>query len=149
MTTIFVNKIKNNQGGNPVQINELRGIDTAGSVNVRGEGSATTNLQQGLLKVWYGFDLYSSQNSFEGSFNVSSGTDDGTGDVTGTYTNNMSSQDYVASTSGPDNSLTNTQADNSDGNVSRLTTAYRSRQESYSGAAFDGIHYIHVAGDLA
>ena len=127
-------------------------IDTGDALDVtlvKGEGSATTNLKQGVLKAWYGYDLYSSQNSFEGSFNVSSGTDDGTGDVTGTYTNNMSSQDYVASTSGPDNSLTNTQADNSDGNVSRLTTAYRSRQESYSGAAFDGIHYIHVAGDLA
>ena len=135
--------------GHELHTDTLKGTATAGSITVQGEGTATTNLQQGLLKAWYGFDLYSSQNSFEGSFNVSSGTDDGTGDVTGTYTNNMSSQDYVASTSGPDNSLTNTQADNSDGNVSRLTTAYRSRQESYSGAAFDGIHYIHVAGDLA
>ena len=149
MTTIFVNKIKNNQGGNPVQINELRGIDTAGSVTVQGEGTNTTNLQQGLLKAWYGYDLYSSQNSFEGSFNVSTATDDGTGDVTSTYTNNMSSQDYVASASGPDNGLTNTQGDNSDGNTSRLTTGYKSRQRSYNGSSFDGIHYIHIAGDLA
>ena len=149
MTTIFVNKIKNNQGGNSVQINQLRGIDTAGSVTVQGEGTATTNMQQGLLKAWYGYDLYSSQNSFEGSFNVSSGTDDGTGDVTSTYTNNMSSQDYVASASGPDNALTNTQGDNSDGNVSRTTAGYKSRQRSYNGSSFDGIHYIHIAGDLA
>ena len=127
-------------------------IDTGDALDVtlvKGEGSATTNLKQGVLKAWYGYDLYSSQNSFEGSFNVSSGTDDGTGDVTSAYTNNMSSQDYVASTSGPDNALTNTQADNSDGKVSRTTAGYKSRQRSYNGSAFDGIHYIHVAGDLA
>ena len=48
MSTIFADKFKNTSGGNPVQINQLRGIDTAGSITVQGEGTATTKLQQGL-----------------------------------------------------------------------------------------------------
>lgn len=34
MSTIFADKFKNTSGGNPVQINQLRGIDTAGSITV-------------------------------------------------------------------------------------------------------------------
>ena len=143
MSTLVVETIKHTND------TTLFASDTSGQLTVQGEGTATTKLQQGLLKAWYGYDLYSSQNSFEGSFNASSGTDNGTGDVTSAYTNNMSSQDYVASASGPDNALTNTQADNSDGKNSRTTTGYKSRQRSYNGSSFDGIHYIHVAGDLA
>ena len=52
MSTIFANKIKNNQGGNNVRVNQLSGIDTAGSITVQGEGTNTTNLQQGLHKHW-------------------------------------------------------------------------------------------------
>ena len=93
MTTIFVNKIKNNQGGNPVQINQLRGIDTAGSITVQGEGSATTNLQQGLNKVWMQYDQDPA--ALQDSFNVSSLADNGTGRATPTYTNPMSSNSYA------------------------------------------------------
>ena len=52
MSTIFADKFKNTSGGNNVRINQLSGIDTAGSVAVQGEGTATTNLQQGLAKSW-------------------------------------------------------------------------------------------------
>ena len=51
MSTIFANNLKNISGGNNVNINQLSGIDTAGSITVQGEGTATTNLQQGLLKA--------------------------------------------------------------------------------------------------
>jgi hypothetical protein len=75
MTTIFVNNIKNNQGGNNVKVNQLSGIDTAGSVTVQGEGTATTNLQQGLCKSWIDFK--------------------GTGKFTVNFSNAMSSGDYT------------------------------------------------------
>ena len=94
MTTIFVNKIKNNQGGNPVQINELRGIDTAGSVTVQGEGTATTNLQQGLIKVWMTLGVDAVQDD---SFNCSSVDDDGTGDYGVHFTNAFSNALYSSS----------------------------------------------------
>ena len=89
MTTIFVNKIKNNQGGNSVQINQLRGIDTAGSVTVQGEGTNTTNLQQGLCKVWIAYALNSGSPVITDSFNVSGTTDNAAGDTTFAISSNM------------------------------------------------------------
>ena len=69
MSTIFADKFKNTSGGNPVQINQLRGIDTAGSISVTGEGnSTTTNLQQGLVKTWLMHNAASLQNSLNVSF---------------------------------------------------------------------------------
>ena len=94
MSTIFADKFKNTSGGNPVQINQLRGIDTAGSITVQGEGTNTTNLQQGLNKVWLQYDQ-SSSTAIQDSFNVSSIADNGTARGTPTYTNPMSSNSYA------------------------------------------------------
>ena len=90
MSTIFADKFKNTSGGNPVQINQLRGIDTAGSITVQGEGSATTNLQQGLCKAWTSVNSNGTFSTHD-SFNQSSATDNGTGDHTTTYTTSFSS----------------------------------------------------------
>ena len=92
MSTIFADKFKNTSGGNPVQINQLRGIDTAGSITVQGEGSATTNLQQGLVKAWVNHD----QATVGDSHNVGSVTDNGTGDYGTNFTNNMANANYSA-----------------------------------------------------
>ena len=97
MSTIFADKFKNTSGGNPVQINQLRGIDTAGSITVQGEGTATTNLQQGLCKAWSLFN-HSTEVTLD-SFNQSSAVDTSTGVFTWTVTNNFSSVNWVASSS--------------------------------------------------
>tara|TARA_R100000329_G_scaffold121551_1_gene100180 strand:+ start:1416 stop:1793 length:378 start_codon:yes stop_codon:yes gene_type:complete len=120
-------------------------VDTVQSTG----GGAVTLTNQHAIKAWYGYDLYDSQNSFEGSFNIASGTDDGTGLVTATFTNAMSSQDYTPAGAAAKNGLMGTQATNSEGKASRTTSAFKSSQVSYNGSAFDGIHYIHIAGDLA
>jgi len=40
-----------------ILVNKLTGTSTAGSILVTGEGnSTTTNLQQGLCKMWIHFD---------------------------------------------------------------------------------------------
>ena len=93
MTTIFVNNIKNNQGGNNVKVNQLSGIDTAGSISVQGEGTNTTNLQQGLVKHWVHGATNGTFN--EDSFNTASTTDNGTGDTTATFTNNMANAHFA------------------------------------------------------
>ena len=95
MSTIFADKFKNTSGGNPVQINQLRGIDTAGSITVQGEGTATTNLQQGLAKMWLRADADTS-NTVQDSFNHGSFTDNSTGNYSITFTNNMSNDDWSA-----------------------------------------------------
>lgn len=96
MSTIFADKFKNTSGGNPVQINQLRGIDTAGSITVQGEGSNTTNLQQGLIKVWARMDCNTSSSvTLNDSFNVSTVSDTAVGRSIINFSNNMSNTTYA------------------------------------------------------
>ena len=70
-----------------LKVNTLTGVTTAGSIAVTGEGnSTTTNLQQGLCKVWYtlGVDAV-----LDDSFNCGSITDTAASDYTIAFTNNM------------------------------------------------------------
>ena len=72
-------------------------IDTSGQVTIRGEGSATTtNLQQGLCKMWCQYDG-SGTAELDDSFNCSGITDNATGDFTLAIANDMSNDDYAAS----------------------------------------------------
>ena len=76
-----------------LKVDALTGVTTAGSISVTGEGnSTTTNLQQGLAKVWA--NLQGSDASIRDSLNVSSSTDVGTGRETITFSNNMGNDDY-------------------------------------------------------
>ena len=99
MSTIFADKFKNTSGGNNVKINQLSGIDTAGSITVQGEGTATTNLQQGLSKSWMNLNGTSTIATRD-SFNVSTIVDRGTGLYTQRFTSNMSNDDYAVGGSG-------------------------------------------------
>ena len=84
-------------------IDTIQGKTTAGSVNVRGEGSNNTNLQQGLCKSWVNFDGSESPLTNRDSFNVSSLFDNGTGNYDQIFTNNMSSANYSVTGTGADN----------------------------------------------
>jgi len=80
-----------------ILVNTLTGTSTAGSIAVTGEGnSTTTNLQQGLAKMWA---CYQSEGTpvLSDSFNVSSTTDVGTGRFRFTFTNSMSNINYSSS----------------------------------------------------
>ena len=59
-------------------------------------GSATTNLAQGLAKMWIRLDGTASGAAEHDSFNVTSTTDNGTGDHTITIANDFSSINYCA-----------------------------------------------------
>ena len=77
-----------------LKINTLTGVTTAGSIAVTGEGnSTTTNLQQGLVKVWC---YWEDSDTVRDSFNSSGLTDNGSGDATYSYTNNMANDDYAS-----------------------------------------------------
>jgi len=83
-----------------LKINTLTGVTTAGSIAVTGEGnSTTTNLQQGLAKVWC---QYNASTALQDSFNVTSLTDTGTGGTTVTIANDMANDDYSATGNGAD-----------------------------------------------
>ena len=74
-------------------IDTIQGKTTAGSVNVRGEGSANTNLQQGLCKMWINWNMGGTAGVYD-SFNLSSLGDNGTGNATLNINNDMANNDY-------------------------------------------------------
>ena len=83
-------------------------IDTSGQVTIRGESSATTtNLQQGLAKMWCryngaGADSSENLTSVNDSFNVASLVDDVEGKQIVNITNDMANANYSATASGSD-----------------------------------------------
>ena len=79
--------------GQTFKANTIAGTTTAGSVLVQGEGTATTNLQSGLNKVWFTLGMDAVQDD---SFNCSSVDDDGTGDFGIHFTNDFSNALYSA-----------------------------------------------------
>ena len=78
-----------------LRVDNLKGSTTGGSINVLGEGtSATTNLQQGLAKVWVTFDGTASGATIRDSFNVTSTDDDGTGEYGVNFTASMGNANF-------------------------------------------------------
>ena len=92
MSNILVQNIKHTNNTTSMT------VDSSGQVTIRGESSATTtNLQQGLNKVWCKFDGTQSSPSYDDSFNTSGLTDVGTGNFTVTFANDMANDDYAIS----------------------------------------------------
>ena len=86
-----------------LKVDKITGVATAGSIDVPGEGgSTTTNLQQGLTKVWINFNDGSEADTVRDSFNVTTLTDRGTGLWTLTVTNNFVNIYYEGSGSAAD-----------------------------------------------
>ena len=126
-----------------LKVNTLTGVTTAGSIVVTGEGnSTTTNLQQGLAKVWL---QATNAAVLEDSLNVASSTDVGTGQYSYTLSNNMGNIQWSMST----NSIT--------GEISQIRNATLltndigidvfTRADSFTRG--DQRHFISVHGDLA
>ena len=70
-------------------------VSSAGQITAQGENTNTTNLQQGLAKVWIKIDGTQSAGSMpQDSFNVTSMTDTNTGRHIINYTNNMNTVHY-------------------------------------------------------
>jgi len=140
-----------------LKVDTLTGVTTAGSVAVTGEGnSTTTNLQQGLTKLWSCWD--SSSGSSKDSFNSASLTDNATGRWTNNFTNNMGNANYTLSGGAAytENSSGNTtlycEHDNSDyGRTTSAVTTESAYNNTNSGRTL--YDYTDVAcqvnGDLA
>ena len=86
MSTIIVDTLTGKSTATTITIGATPVVSaSANSLTIRGEGSAQTSIQQGLLKAWCNYD----QASVNDSFNVGSVTDNGTGDYAIVFTNNM------------------------------------------------------------
>jgi hypothetical protein len=141
------------------QLNVDTIVDKAGSggtnVKVKGsnstyvDGTTTQNLISGVVKVFYGVDMYDGANNIEGSFNVSTFTDTGTGTLNANYTNNMSNQNYVPAGMSTDGNIMSTANAVSEGNSSKQTNLFKGRIRTNAAALQDAYHYNHIVGDLA
>ena len=92
---IKVDEIKNVAGQYKIKTNVFEGQTTAGSITVQGEGSNTTNLQQGLVKFWHRMDASSGNPTVGDSFNAGTITDHTVGNFTIAFTNNMANTNYA------------------------------------------------------
>ena len=99
MSNLLVQNIKHTNNTTSMSIN------SSGQVSVRGESSATTtNLQQGLAKIWVNF-VGAGTASVQDSFNNASITDQGTGQYQFAYTNSPASINIAwTSSTGNENS---------------------------------------------
>jgi len=78
-----------------LKVDKFTGVTTAGSIDVTGEGnSTTTNLQQGLAKVFINFNGTGTIATRD-SFNTSSIADVGTGNYRVVFSNNMGNVNYT------------------------------------------------------
>ena len=94
---IKVDEIKNVAGQYKIKTNVFEGQTTAGSITVQGEGTATTNLQQGLCKQWVHFTGNVNPPAIVDSFNTTGLVDNASGDYQVTITNAMANDDYSVS----------------------------------------------------
>jgi len=133
-----------------LKVDALQGVTAAGSILVTGEGnSTTTNLQQGLAKLWCNWAGSATVNN---SFNTASITDNGTGNFSVNTTNAFANVNYcragfavnTAGTSGVllDSTTTITQTDS--------TTVISIEVNYLNDGAVDGNRdEVIVHGDLA
>ena len=124
-----------------LKINTLTGVTTAGSIAVTGEGnSTTTNLQQGLTKMW-AHTTQASTYVLDDSFNISSIADAGTGKTTFNIANDMANATY---------SIGGTCSQESFTIASLATGSFEGRSFAHDGSAADSTDFTtSVSGDLA
>ena len=142
---IKVDEIKNVAGQYKIKTDTFEGQTTEGSIAVQGEGSATTNLQQGLNKQWIAFNM---NGTIGDSFNTTSITDIDAGDFNITITNAYANIHYAMGVSGTNSS--NGNAFVSMQGVTPTTTVYRLCGYLDNGTNLDLSQAKSItAGDLA
>ena len=134
-----------------LNVDALVGNTSANAITVRGEGSATTSLQQGLAKAW--IHVVKDGTSTLDSFNISSHDDDGTGDGGININNDMSNNDYAitsmasdAAASGSITTISLTQGTEATGSFD-YETAYNNTGTNRSN--HDASRMMTIHGDLA
>ena len=134
-----------------LNVDALVGVSSANAITVRGEGSATTSLQQGLIKQF--INIPADGASISDSFNVSSLDDDGTGDRGIHMTSNFGNTTYMV-LSGFEDTGEGSQYVMGDVTQGTITTsAYdfegiRGRSD-INRTNRDNLTYLAVVGDLA
>jgi len=98
MSTVILDTITGKSTATTITIGSTPVVSaSANSMTIRGEGSAQTSIQQGLIKSWVNFEQDGTHASRD-SFNISSLTDEAVGRTHPiSFTNNMGSANYSGS----------------------------------------------------
>ena len=141
MSTVILDTITGKSTATTITIGSTPVVSaSANSMTIRGEGSAQTSIQQGLVKAWS--TTVAAGTSISDSFNVGSLTDSGTGVQRNNFTNNMGNAVFVALMLGVNNSDAEHQWTN------KATTHWDT--SFYNGSAYvDRIANSSCTGDLA
>ena len=148
VSTLKLTKIQiPNSDSDVLSFNSSTGIMTFHK-DIKGEGTNTTNLQQGLAKVWANLNGTGTI-ALRDSHNVSGITDNGTGNYTYAISSNMGNANYANTSMGNEGNAGDVMID--DNNAIPTTSAIRVQARQYTGGATaDPDFTFHTAhGDLA
>ena len=130
-----------------LSVDTIQGVSQAGSITVQGEGTAETNLQQGLAKFWVNFNGTGTIAARD-SFNLSGLTDNGTGDYTSTFTSAMGNANHAPQGVGQNSAATDFGLMYNPFSVT--TTNTQMKYVNNDAAARDSAHnHVLTNGDLA
>jgi len=159
VSRVVVNEIEAKVGNDitfndTVKIDTIKGKTAAGSIDVVGEGnSTTTNLQQGLSKLFVKFQ--GDDASVNDSFNISSVDDDNTGYNGVNFTNNMATIHYATHSTtahnyGASNDGWSSGVASSDGLAGMTTSSVQLSHGNSGGSNADPTAvFVTIDGDLA
>jgi hypothetical protein len=134
-----------------LNVDALVGNTSANAITVRGEGSATTSLQQGLAKQWCNWN---GATTIADSFNTTSATDNASGDSTMTIATAMVSINFTVGglSKSNDNAGVRFAAMQFPANATAIpsTTTYRIHTQYDNTTLRDAeLQTVHIFGDLA
>ena len=133
-----------------LNVDALVGVTSANAITVRGEGTATINLQQGLVKSCISANFVSE--AYLDSFNQSTLNDIAAGSYRFTVTNNFANANYACGTEARYVDANGINTMTQENSFTRTTSQYQAfcSNDGASVTAADTVHYQSLlAGDLA
>lgn len=151
MSTIIVDTLTGKSTATTITIGSTPVVSaSANSMTIRGEGTAQTSIQQGLVKSWISAN-FSSQ-AYLDSFNQSSLSDQAVGSFRFTVTNNFANANYACGTEARYVAANGINTLTQENTFTRTTSQYQAYC-SNDGASVTGADTAHyqslLAGDLA
>ena len=139
-----------------LNVDALVGNTSANAITVRGEGSATTSLQQGLAKAWVHFTGVSTT-AIRDSFGVASLTDISAGKTSVVYISAMANVNYTGSyysnayhlVDGPDQYNNNLTGGFGLGSGQRTTALIKMAAHNGTAPVDSSYNDVIIMGDLA
>nr|BAR32473.1 hypothetical protein [uncultured Mediterranean phage uvMED] len=119
-----------------LNVDALVGNTSANAITVRGEGTATTSLQQGLAKSWLTMDGTGTVGIVD-SFNIGGITDVSTGDYSHTYSSNLGTAEHP---------IAGSIIGSGDSNFHSFVTSTNQAQAT-TGDGFQVIHHASTSND--